>query len=182
DCNSWCPLLINKNTGHYIPFPPQDDRTRALFGDLLERVGGASVVRDDAGTTPFRIAGLLFQNPGMITRMIAHALRLAVNGQVPFEFTRALLTSRAHTLGLGIHNFMDAKMVARADEDATIKARLDSCVFKGAVKRNGEWEAVPMCSMNQQTWSEVYDSRLGNPELLKQPQVFAPAEDAAPIA
>jgi hypothetical protein len=30
--------------------------------------------------------------------------------------------------------------------------------------------------MNQQTWSEVYDSRLQDPELLKQPQVYAPAE------
>jgi hypothetical protein len=44
------------------------------------------------------------------------------------------------------------------------------------VKRNGKWEAVPMCSMNQQTWSEVYDSRLQDPALLKQPQVYAPAE------
>ena len=66
--------------------------------------------------------------------------------------------------------------MAQADSDPVIKARLDSCVFKGAVKRNGEWVAVPMCSMNQQTWSEVYDGRLNDPELLKQPQVYAPAE------
>ena len=81
-----------------------------------------------------------------------------------------------------MHNFMDAAQVAQADHDPVIKARLDSCVFKGAVKRNGEWQAVPMCSMNQQTWSEVYDGRLQDPELLNQPQVYAPAEgDAAPV-
>jgi hypothetical protein len=40
------------------------------------------------------------------------------------------------------------------------------------VKRDGKWVAVPMCSMNQQTWSEVYDGRLNDPELLKEPQVF----------
>jgi hypothetical protein len=178
DCNSWCPLLVSKNSGRYIPFPPQDDRTRELFGDLLGRVGGISVVRDDAGATAFRVAGVLFQNPGLIARLLVHAVRLAFNGKVPFEFICALLTRRAHVLGVGIHNFMDAKQVAQADTDPVIKARLDSCVFKGAVKRNGKWEAVPMCSMNQQTWSEVYDSRLQDPELLKQPQVYAPAESS----
>ena len=81
-------------------------------------------------------------------------------------------TVEIHTLGVGMHNFMDAKKVAQADTDPVVKARLDSCVFKGAVKRNGEWVAVPMCSMNQQTWSEVYDGRLNDPELLKQAQVF----------
>jgi len=76
-----------------------------------------------------------------------------------------------HTFGLGIHNFMDAEKVAGASHDPVVKARLDSCVFKGAVKRNGQWEAVPMCSMNQQTWSEVYSERLENPALATEPQV-----------
>ena len=58
---------------------------------------------------------------------------------------------------------MDAAQVALADSDPVIKARLDSCVFKGAVKRNGEWEAVPMCAMNEKVWSEVYDARLQIP-------------------
>jgi hypothetical protein len=84
---------------------------------------------------------------------------------------QSLLRGKVHTLGVGMHNFMDAKQVARAAEDPIVKARLDSCVFKGAVKRNGNWEAVPMCSMNQQTWSEVYEARLNDPELRKQPQV-----------
>ncbi|HEX8679387.1 MAG TPA: hypothetical protein VF683_05485, partial [Chthoniobacterales bacterium] len=75
----------------------------------------------------------------------------------------------------------DAKQVALAETDPVIKARLDSCVFKGAVKRNGKWEAVPMCSMNQQTWSEVYDSRLQDPELLNEPQVYRPATAAAEL-
>jgi hypothetical protein len=56
------------------------------------------------------------------------------------------------------------------------------CVFRGAVKRNGEWMAVPMCSMNQHTWSEVYDTRLRDPELLKELQVFAMKESASELA
>ena len=81
-----------------------------------------------------------------------------------------------------MHNFMSASQVANADQDPVVRARLDSCVFKGAVKRNGEWMAVPMCSMNQHTWSEVYDARLRDPELLKELQVFAMKESASELA
>ena len=87
------------------------------------------------------------------------------------EVIGSLLRGQVHTLGVGMHNFMDAAQVARADVDPVIRARLDSCVFKGAVKRDGEWVEVPMCSMNQETWAKVYDERLNDPELIKQPQV-----------
>jgi hypothetical protein len=41
-------------------------------------------------------------------------------------------------------------LVAAADRDPVVRARLDACVFKGAVKnrKSGEWEAVPMCAMS----------------------------------
>ena len=71
---------------------------------------------------------------------------------------------------------MHADQVANADNDPVVRARLDSCVFKGAVKRNGKWEAVPMCAMNEKVWSEVYDARLHNPALMTEPQVFETSE------
>ena len=78
-----------------------------------------------------------------------------------------------------MHNFMDAAQVAAAEDDPVVKARLDSCVFKGAVKNAaGEWEGVPMCSMNQQRWSELYERRLQDPVLMAQPQVVAVSADA----
>jgi hypothetical protein len=169
-CNSWCPLLVSRISGRYILFPPQDERTHRLFEDLVDRVGGVSFVNDDARTTPFRVLGILVRHPLLIMRLAAHAIRLAGNGQVPLEFTRALLTGRAHTVGTGIHNFMHASQVAQADHDPMVRARLDACVFKGAVKRNGRWEAVPMCSMNQQMWSQVYEARLRDPALLDKQQ------------
>jgi hypothetical protein len=173
DCNSWYPLLVSQISGRYIAFPPQDPRTRKLFTDAIATVGGISFVKDDAGTTPYRVLGLMAQNPRLMLRLIAHAVRLAINGQVPFEFTRALLTQRAHTVGTGIHNFMDAAEVARADTDPVIKARLDACVFKGAVKQNGEWRAVPMCSMNERKWGEIYEERLRDPALQHERQVLS---------
>ncbi|HMG05398.1 MAG TPA: hypothetical protein VK581_08050, partial [Chthoniobacterales bacterium] len=114
----------------------------------------------------------LFQHPLLAAKLVYKLLRYVTSRKAPPEIFQSLLRGKVHTLGVGMHNFMDAKKVAQAETDPVVRARLDSCVFKGAVKRNGEWVAVPMCSMNQQTWSEVYDGRMNDPELLKQPQVF----------
>ena len=70
-----------------------------------------------------------------------------------------------------MHNFMDAAVTATAAHDPVIKARLDSCVFKGAVTQGGEWVSVPMCQMNQERWSKVYDERLADPVLRAEPQI-----------
>ena len=140
----------------------------AIVGDVASRAAR----HQDFDPGP----GVLFQHPILSARIVSQMLRYFTSRNAPREILQSLVRGQVHTLGVGMHNFMDAKQVAQADSDPVIKARLDSCVFKGAVKRNGEWEAVPMCSMNQQTWAEVYDTRMEDPELLKQPQVYAPAE------
>ena len=181
DCNSWASLLIARPSGKIFPLLPDDKRIDHLLGEVLAKIGGLSLVNDDAATPPYRLAGVLFQHPLLAAKLLFRMTKYLSSRKAPPEILRSLVHGRVHTLGVGMHNFMDAKMVARAESDPVVKARLDSCVFKGAVKRNGEWQAVPMCSMNQQTWSEVYDSRLRDPELLSQPQVFAAAEEAAHV-
>ncbi len=176
DCNSWASLLIARPSGKFFPLLPDEKKFDDLLGEVLSKIGGLSLVNDDAGTPPYRLAGVLFQHPILAAKLVFRMARYLSSRGAPKEILQSILRGQVHTLGVGMHNFMDASTVARAQDDPTIKARLDSCVFKGAVKRNGAWEAVPMCSMNQQTWSEVYDSRLQDPELLKEPQVFAPVE------
>jgi hypothetical protein len=172
DCNSWASILISRRTGKYMPLLPQDKVTKHLLGQLLAKVGGVSFVTDDARTTPWRLLGILAQNPLLTLRSLVHLAVLLISGRMPLAMFSDLVSGRAHTLGVGTHNFMDATQVAQAESDPVIKARLDSCVFKGAVNENGEWKAVPMCSMNQQKWSEVYDERLRNPALMREAQVF----------
>jgi hypothetical protein len=174
DCNSWASLLIARPSGKYFPLLPDDPKFDHLLGEVLKKIGGLSLVNDDAGTPVYRLAGVLFKNPILIGRVVAQLTRYLTSRNAPREIFRSLLRGKVHTLGVGMHNFMGSEKVSQAATDPVIKARLDSCVFKGAVKRNGAWEAVPMCSMNQQTWSEVYDERLSDPELAKQPQPASP--------
>ena len=149
---------------------------------MLDQIGALSLVTDEAGTTPWRVLGVLARHPLLAARLLMRAARQVSSGVMPSAVFRALLRREVHTVGIGIHNFMDAGKVANAPNDPVVKARLDSCIFKGAVKRAGKWEAVPMCSMNQQTWSEIYSERLANPALANEPQVpSALREEPEPV-
>jgi glycosyltransferase involved in cell wall biosynthesis len=172
DCNSWASILVSRRTGKYLPLLPTDRTTKHLLGKLLERVGGLSLMTDDARTAPWRIAGVFVQNPGLALRALIHLVVLMASGRLPVPMMLDLIRGQAHTLGVGTHNFMDAAEVERADQDPVVRARLNACVFKGAVKENGEWKAVPMCKMNQQKWSEIYEERLRDAALLRERQVF----------
>ena len=163
DCNSWASLLVSDRTGEYCPLLPDNKQWDAVFGQVLERIGGLSLVTDDARTAPFRLLGVLAHNPALTLRLIGHIVGHVAAGKIPATMLAAAASGKVHTLGVGMHNFMDASMVARAESDRVIKSRLDSCVFKGAVKEHGEWVAVPMCKMNEAKWSEVYERRLQTP-------------------
>lgn len=174
DCNSWASLLVAHPSGAVFPILPDDPKWDRILGQVLERIGGISLVTDDAGTPPWRLAGALWQNPLLALRLVSFLVRYVLNGRMPKEILGALFRAQVHTVGVGMHNFMDAATVACADRDPVIKARLDSCVFKGAVKQAGEWTAVPMCQMNQERWGKIYDERLRDPHLSKLPQAISP--------
>jgi len=59
-----------------------------------------------------------------------------------------------------MHNFMSAAEVAAGAGNPTVQARLQACVFKGAVKHDGAWTAVPMCSLNEAQWRAILDRRI----------------------
>jgi hypothetical protein len=178
DCNSWASLLVARPSGHYAPLVPDSSRWDTIFGQVLARIGGLSLVTDDAGTPPWRLAGVLAQNPLLAMRLAAYLGGHIVSGRFPRPLLAALLKGQVHTVGIGMHNFMDAVKTATAASDPVIKSRLDSCVFKGAVKQDGEWIAVSMCQMNQERWSRVYDERLNDPTLMNLPQIQKASREA----
>ena len=163
-------VLVARPGGEYGPLLPDDPKMDAMLGRVLDRVGGLSLVTDDAGTAPWRLAGVLAQNPLLAVRVVMYLCGHFLSGKMPRSVLAALLKGKVHTFNMGIHNFMDAAKTATADHDPVIKSRLDGCVFKGAVKQNGEWVAVPMCKMNQEMWSSVYEERLRDPALRAESQ------------
>ncbi len=164
DCNNGAFLLIARPSGRVMSALPRNKKARALLWEALSVVGAISTSADDEGTLPYRVCGALVRHPLLAIRLFSRAIALVVTGEISTEFVRALLTGRAQTINTGTHNFMDAKRVANAANDPITKKRLDACVFKGAVKNRGtgQWEAVPMCAMNQERWSKLYEERLAD--------------------
>lgn len=168
DCNQGASLLIAERTNRLLPLLPTDAKTSQLFTEVLEKLGAISTMTTDGDAETggsliaFRTAGALLRYPGLAARILWRLGWLLLTGAIPTEFAVALATGRAHTINIGTHNFMDAAQVANAPNDPVVQARLDACVFKGAVKNraSGAWEAVPMCAMNQSRWSELYSDRL----------------------
>lgn len=166
DCNQGVSLLIDQTTNQFLPLLPTDDKTRRVFTEVLEKMGALSTMTTDAeagrgSLIAYRIAGAISHHPRLAARIATRVLSLVASGAIPGKFIRALALGRVHTINIGTHNFMDAAQVANAPNDPVVQARLDGCVFKGAVKNraSGAWEAVPMCAMNQSRWSELYADR-----------------------
>jgi hypothetical protein len=70
DCNSWAALLVARPSGKIFPLLPDDSKFDALLGEVLRKIGGLSLVSDDAGTPPYRLAGVLFQYPLLAARLV----------------------------------------------------------------------------------------------------------------
>lgn len=169
ECNQGVSLLVEQRQGRYLPLLPNDSQTKQLLAEILAAIGAISTVTTDSDADggsllSYRVAGAFARHPKLTCRSLARLVALIASGEIPLPFLRALAAGRAHTINIGMHNFMDASRVANAPNDPVTQARLDACVFKGALKNRatGEWEAVPMCAMNHSRWSELYAERLAS--------------------
>ncbi len=52
-------------------------------------------------------------------------------------------------------------LVSQAENPISLLRALAGLPASGGSGK-GEWEAVPMCAMNQNRWSELYEERLAN--------------------
>jgi hypothetical protein len=129
---------------------------RNIRGRLLDRLGGISLAPNHYGLFKHRLTGDLIRHPWLLVRL---ALKVMRSGS-PAHFLFSLLRGKAHPVNIYMHNFTSAVQASSAATDLTVPSRLQACVFKGAVKQNGEWEAVPMCSMNQVRWREIPAERM----------------------
>ncbi len=58
-----------------------------------------------------------------------------------------------------MHNFMSESQVAQPRSEV-VEERLRACSLRAVVKRNGEWVAVPMCSMNVEEREALYSAKI----------------------
>ena len=69
-CNQGTTLLVDQRSGDYRPVLPNDQRSRALFAEMLEALGGISTMTTDS-LLPYRMTGALARHPRLAIRSIA---------------------------------------------------------------------------------------------------------------
>jgi len=98
-------------------------------------------------------------NPLATARLIGNARRLLHREGLGISVLWKLLRGQAKGVNLVMHNFMSADDLARPRNQA-IGERVTACSFRGAVKRNGEWIAEPMCTTNVEHREVLYAEQI----------------------
>ncbi len=98
---------------------------------------------------------VVFRHPGLLWQFFRYVVYLTRHGGLTAGMMISLVSGRAKGFNLVMHNFMSEEQLARTD-DAVVQDRLAACSFRGAVKQDGEWIAVPMCEMNANLRPQIY--------------------------
>ena len=101
-CNSWASLLVARPSGKIFPLLPDDKKFDVLLGEVLRKIGGLSLVNDDAGTPPSG-CWVLLQESVARPKTLYRLARYMTSRQAPPEILQSLLRGQVHTVGVGMH-------------------------------------------------------------------------------
>ncbi|HRC84401.1 MAG TPA: hypothetical protein PK413_02185 [Thermoanaerobaculia bacterium] len=154
DCSNMSHLLVLFPEGRAINLSPADESSRAFWSEVLRLFGGVGARGENFAESVARKVGVILRHPEILAKTARYALeRMRQEGLGPSLLAR-YAAGQVGGLNIVLHNFMSADQVA-AGEGAT-RERLAACSFRGAVERDGVWQAVPMCEMNALEREELY--------------------------
>lgn len=161
-CSSMATMLVRGHGKPVVDVIPADSAGRAFWPVVLDVFRGVgSRGERDVEANVQRLA-LLARGPRVIpaaVRFAFHLLRRHGLGLVADA-----LRGRVRPFNVVMHNFMSAEEV-RSNTDE-VQQRLAACSFRGAVLRDGDWQAVPMCSMNVDEREVHYAEQIRERELV----------------
>ena len=145
-CSSMTTVLFDFRRRRATNLIGSSTEDRLFWKAVLDTFGGVgSRGLSDLDANAQRLA-LALRHPSIALRALVFARTLLrrERGGPGLALSGAL--GRVAPLNVVLHNFMDEQRVAA--RTAEVEQRLAACSFRGAVRRGGGWEAVPMCAMN----------------------------------
>ena len=159
DCSNMTTLLVLYPERRVVNMFTADHESRAYWSELLRVFGGIGSRGENHLEENLRRAGLVLRHPSILWKTARFALkRLREEGLGPGAVWKAL-RGRAAGLNVVMHNFMSESQVAQPRSE-TVEKRLAACSLRTAVKRDDEWVAVPMCSMNVEEREALYRTKI----------------------
>ncbi len=158
-CSNMTTLLLLYPEGRAINLMKTDPPSRAFWGYVLRSFGGIGSRSGDPFEANIRRLGLVLRHPGIVLRALTYAHHLMKSHDLSWRRLLALARQPPGVLTVALHNFMSEEEIAEP-RSAEVIQRLHTCAFRGAVLRNGEWEAVPMCTMNAVEREQLYEIQI----------------------
>jgi hypothetical protein len=165
DCSNMTTVLLRPREGkrpEVVNLIPSDPASKRYWTRFLEVFGGVGSRGADHARANGQRLGRLLRHPGFFFHTLAWAFgRLRAAG-AGVGFVRDVLRGRVGGLNIVLHNFMGDDELQAGGE--VVEQRLAACSFRGAVERDGEWVAVPMCAMNVEEREGIYERQIGEAE------------------
>jgi hypothetical protein len=155
DCSRMTTLLVIYPERRVVNLIPADSDSRAFWSALLEVFGGVGGRGESFAASLLRKASAAARRPAILPIAMRYLLRRLRRERLGAGAIARILSGRFRGLNIVMHNFMNASEL-REPLSETANRRLGACAFRGAVRRNGTWEAVPMCRMNAGLRESLY--------------------------
>ena len=174
-CSNMTCLLALYPEGRVIDLIPGDAEGRRLWSELLRVFGGLAGRGEKSFAAVLGKILAFARHPAFLVRLLGYiGGRLRPEGVGLLGLARRWLKGDARSLTVVLHNFMHASELQEPRSEEVTK-RLAACSFRGAVRRDGEWQVVSMCEMNAGPRAEIYDAQAGRDSgSSAQPRVATP--------
>ena len=162
DCSNMSTLLVVYPEGRVVNLIPSDPASREFWSHVLRAFGGVGARGERPGESVWRKLAVILRNPSVAWKALRYLTRRVAREPSFRAVPWRALRGRVRGFNIVLHNFMGASDLT-APRGSSVEDRLSACVFKGAVCRNGSWDAVPMCEMNVRHRESLYSDRIAAP-------------------
>ncbi len=146
DCSSIAMLIVDTRTNRIIDLMQPSEPMQKFWQTLLKQFGGIGGRGQNSFVALLQKMIVLAKHPSIIARLFEYAFSILKNEPSRLKLVASAVQGHVGAYKIVMHNFIDAKKLENPDE--ITQAKLTACSFRGAIKIDGDWQAVPMCMTN----------------------------------
>ena len=159
DCTSTATIIARSRDRRIVNLGSETEVSRKCWHSLMDKFGGLPGSGNSTIRSSLVKLAVVCRNPVLLLQLARYGRDLARNNGLTASMLLSMATGRAKGVNIVMHNFMSDEQVS-AGNDLVVRDRLAACSFRGAVKKDGEWVAVPMCEMNATMRPGIYDHEI----------------------
>jgi hypothetical protein len=139
-------LVVDTKNQRIIDVMYPCESMRKFWECLLKHFGGIGGRRINSLLSFASKIAILVCHPSIMIRFINYIFSILKREPDRLALLITALNGQVGAFKIVMHNFIDAKELENPTD--VTQSKLDACSFRGAIKVDGVWKAVPMCLTN----------------------------------